>query len=131
MTKTDETEQLAAHTPEPWDVSENPLAGYGDNGPNFRIRADDETIAILPTYVRVPDDGHTDEYLKAAANGRRICATVNACQGIKTEALEQGIVRQLVEALESLYNWLTPDWQQSSLGDKARAAIAKATGRAA
>ena len=34
----------------------------------------------------------------------------------------------LAEALEDLFNWLTPDWQQSSLGDKARAALAKAKG---
>jgi hypothetical protein len=34
---------------------------------------------------------------------------------------------ELLEALEEIYNWLTPDWQQSNLGNNARAAIAKAT----
>jgi hypothetical protein len=61
------------------------------------------------------------------ANARRIVAAVNACEGISTEALEQGVVAEMLEALEDLFNWLTPDWQQSSLGDKARAALAKAT----
>ena len=35
--------------------------------------------------------------------------------------------RELLEALAEIYHWLTPDWQQSSLGKKARDALAKAT----
>jgi len=40
----------------------------------------------------------------AAANARRIAATWNACEeaGLSTEALESGVVREMVEALEAL-----------------------------
>jgi hypothetical protein len=100
------------HTPEPWYIDAD----------GFICGSDDTKTA----------DPHCDtqDIDEREANASRIVAAINACTRISTEALEQGVVGQLVNALEDLYNWLTPDWQQSNLGDKARAAIAKATGRA-
>jgi hypothetical protein len=36
----------------------------------------------------------------AADTARRLAAAYNACEGIPTEALEQGVVEQMVEALK-------------------------------
>jgi hypothetical protein len=113
MTNTHQT-QITEHMAEPWTY--NHMAIIQDAQGN--IIAD---CAIVPEC-----EGFTPTQEQEVANARRLCAAVNASRGISTEALEQAVVRQLVEALEDLYNWLTPDWQQSSLGEKARAAIAKA-----
>ncbi|MHB1425442.1 MAG: hypothetical protein ACYC3I_19905, partial [Gemmataceae bacterium] len=37
-----------------------------------------------------------------SANARRICAAVNACEGISTEALEHGIVQELLERIRTV-----------------------------
>jgi hypothetical protein len=114
MTNTDDTRPVTAHTPEPWCAQPSDYPGG---------------LLIKPIPGQVV--AQCDQLPQMEANARRICAAVNACKGIATDALEQGIVRELLQALEEIYNWLTPDWQQSNLGDKARAALAKATGRAA
>lgn len=53
---------------------------------------------IAGTYMR---EIKREAYLIAEdeANARRIVACVNACEGIPTEALESGAVRELLEAL--------------------------------
>lgn len=48
-------------------------------------------------------------YAIQQANAQRIVATWNACEGIPTEALEPGVVRELVEALEALVDEL--EWE--------------------
>jgi hypothetical protein len=118
MTNTDHTNPATMHTPEPWEHNDNGLI-YG------QCSEEDEEAPYVCDVIEVPALGMPSPVEEA--NARRIVATVNACQGIPTEALEEGVVRQLVDALEDLYDWLTPDWQQSNLGDKARAALAKAT----
>lgn len=40
-----------------------------------------------------------DNFTALHPNGKRIVACVNACAGILTEALEAGVVRDMVEAL--------------------------------
>jgi len=66
-------------------------------------------------------------------DARRIAACVNACEGIPTEALESGVVQEMVEALEALlpsienavgeiYYW--PEYE------RAKAVLAKARGEA-
>jgi len=128
MTHTDDTKPTISHFPEPWTYDFSPY-GIVD------IIAPDTTgeypKGLYVAEIDVAAVGCFISHEQHEANARRICAAVNACKGMSTEALEQGAVLQLAEALEDLYNWLTPDWQQSSLGDTARAAIAKATGRAA
>ena len=123
MTYTDQTKPAAAHSPEPWDCAAQTTM-YSIEGRELtmiEVRANlTEAGWDSVAFVEAIWPGAHD-------NARRIVAAVNACAGIPTEALEQGVIRQLVNALEDLYDWLTPDWQQSNLGDKARAAIAKAT----
>ena len=119
MTYTDQTSLLTAHTLEPW--TWNHQAIVQDAAGN--IIADCEILPECVTDTLPPE--------LEVANARRIVAAVNACQGIPTKALEQGIVAEMLNVLEHFYNWLTPDWQQSSLGDKARAAIARAKGAVA
>jgi len=95
------------HTPEPWELD---IREYG-----FRIRMGSAVpytgvykpqhlIEWDPGVYYAPDYPETDaenrQYLEAEANARRIVACVNACEGIPTEALEAGVVRELVEALE-------------------------------
>ena len=74
------------------------------------------------------DDGNT---ITEPMDFRRIMAAWNACEGISTEALEAGIVNDMLEALrEVVSEYDNPDngrylrWAV----DEARAAIAKATG---
>ena len=40
------------------------------------------------------------------ANARRIVAAINACEGIGTEALEQGVFCELLEALTAASDWI-------------------------
>jgi hypothetical protein len=71
------------------------------------------------------------------ANARRIVAAVNACEGIPTEALEQRVVHELLDALTYFFN-IMHDYRSSlekgyvkQAMQQARAAIEAATGRPA
>ena len=57
------------------------------------------------------------------ANATRACAAVNACEGIPTEALEAGVVKDMLEALRMALPYVRNDNTASVM----RAAIAKAT----
>ena len=59
------------------------------------------------------------------ANADRIVAAWNACDGISTEALQPGAVRELLAALQAIYNRHNAETMA-----QARAAMAKATGGA-
>ena len=100
------------------------------------IRGGDATIVAVRH--RLPADVHE-------ANARRIVACVNACEGISTENLEDNrpvkwlaqqyneVVKQrdeLLEALQALMDDEAPidEKHWNDCCDKARAAIAKATG---
>jgi hypothetical protein len=91
MTNTDDTKQAATHTPEPWF-----LAGLAENETQLWIRTLDYPI----TSIRFGKTLNTDK-----ANARRICAAVNACKGISTEALERGVVLELREALAAVIEY--------------------------
>jgi hypothetical protein len=97
MTHADDTKPATPHTPEPW-----------------RYETD---YSITTIVASDPDGRHPDIYIaeidgqdvgrftareQHEANARRLCAAVNACQGISTEALEQGVIRELREALDYL-----------------------------
>jgi hypothetical protein len=99
MTDTDDTKPTAAHTPEPWHYDKSWLVDY--------IIAHDPT-GQEPYGIYVAEIAHGDDVVgrfatreQHEANGRRIVAAVNACQGISTEALQQGVVREGVVALAS------------------------------
>lgn len=102
----------AQHTPEPWNAS----------GTIVRSGIISGEGVIIHQGGRVTD--------RALANARRIVAAVNACEGISTEALEQSVVKALVEALEKHLAWYRGDTSvnESILVTETIAAIAKARG---
>ncbi len=130
MSKAKETQQTATHTPGRWtyDFDGCPLGMVG-----YIIAPDPD--GQYPQGIYVAEIDHDDDvgrflsYEQHKANARRICAAVNACQGISTEALEHGAVKKLVEAAEAA-------WQRAANHEKLTmlecnqlyAAIAEATG---
>lgn len=130
------------HTPEPWRVAEESF----DNGgiQESVIRGLDGRAAIAVTLEFGPNNPGMRE-----ANARRIVACVNACAGIRTEALEhrthmlkaeddsiatnQQQRDELLAALEGLTGWFNSETKDSAYKylDKAEQAIAKAKGGAA
>jgi hypothetical protein len=63
-----------------------------------------------------------------AEDARRIAACWNACQHIPTEALEAGVVGELVEACRTLVDSSLPAWPGRSAIEIAHKALAKAKG---
>jgi hypothetical protein len=117
MTYTEHTKPAAAHTPEPWSV---------DTADCFLITADADGGMVAATETLDRDDA------ACSSNARRIVAAVNACRGLSTKALEQGVVRELLEALEAqdMAEWDAEASRRKGYFDRARelrrAAIAKA-----
>jgi hypothetical protein len=117
MTDTDHIPPVLAHTPGPWHVH-NHVHVHGAAG---------QRIASVKGEFGDP---------AKSANANRIVAAVNACQGIGTEALEQGVIGDLLEALERLVydasgNQDNPMIRVKTVAtiEQARVIIAKATGR--
>ena len=94
MIRTKKSRQHTSHTPEPWHydldysiwtivapdpTGENP---YG----NYIAEIDGQDVGRF-----ISDEQHE-------ANARRICAAVNACRGIPTDALESGPRQGIVKA---------------------------------
>ena len=131
MTNSDDTKPAPTHTAEPWEV----IPARGTMLPHV-MGGDHCRLALL-------DDCHADPR-ERDANGRRMVAAVNACQGLSTEALEQGVVSELLEQCKTLARRLpeldeddTPlagsDAVQvlADLWPDLKAVLAKATERAA
>ncbi|HJT77879.1 MAG TPA: hypothetical protein VJ739_11820 [Gemmataceae bacterium] len=96
MTCTQDSHRTARHTPEPWEYADSGLI-YGQCGED-----DDEA----PFVCDVVEDSAMQAFGTLSpveeANARRICAAVNACRGVSTEALEQGAIADLRHALQAL-----------------------------
>jgi hypothetical protein len=128
MTNTDTIEPATAHTPEPWDYDLDFIVAPDPGGlhPDIYIAE----IAHRDEEGRVAPPEHQD------ANARRICAAVNACKGIPTEALERGAIAapRLLEALtraEGFMSGFEDDELQDGINEllaEIRAAVAAATG---
>jgi hypothetical protein len=82
MTRTDDAKPAAPHTPEPWYIQPSDYPGG---------------LLIKPIPGQVI--AQCDQVPEMEANARRIVAAVNACQGISSEALEQGAVAEMLNAL--------------------------------
>jgi hypothetical protein len=84
------------HTPGPWE--------HGNNGLIYGQYAEDDVEA--PFVCDVIEDSAMQALGILSpveeANARRICAAINACEGISTEALEQGIVAELLEKIQAV-----------------------------
>jgi hypothetical protein len=86
----------AQHTPEPWEWREYV---YKDGLMGYQIFAKfGATDSALVCEIR---PGEFPAFVWAD-NFRRIVAAVNACKGIPTEALEDGVISELVERLRYL-----------------------------
>lgn len=91
MTKNDDTQPAATHTPGPWQDDGNGLI-YG------QCSDDDEEMPFVADVCNNPNVYTEQE----RTNARRIVAAVNACEGIRTEALERGVIEELRHALGEL-----------------------------
>ena len=100
---------MSEHTKEPWGVVSEKwyLNGQpsivGRNGAGF-------AVALMAPWGPAVNDSVD----KREANARRIVACVNACAEIGTEALEAGVVRDLVAACRKVHNHL-PDFDCSTV----------------
>lgn len=88
MTRTNKTQQIASYTPEPWHID-------GKGNVRSKQPSDYEYHRLVATIA--DKDG-----LTSRGNARRICAAVNACKAISTEALERGIIAELRHLLGEL-----------------------------
>ncbi|UXO93966.1 hypothetical protein Pan3_44 [Pseudanabaena phage Pan3] len=90
------------HTPEPWRVEEGTTLIWGACNPDDRttygMGYDIAQCRITPSLLK----GRAPWVDEGKANARRIVAAINATAGIPTEALEAGVVRELVEAAREL-----------------------------
>jgi hypothetical protein len=114
---------VARHTPGPWAIR-----GDRDDCDGLSViqQATGRLICVVES---------TFGYATAdEADARRIAAAVNACEGIRTEALEAGVLRQMREAIERLAYDARGDQDNPLIRDKtlesadrALAIIARAT----
>ena len=84
-----DSRQARAHTAEPWRITGQSCRDYE----GAEIGTGNKTVAVILTAYAA--EATEEEH----ANARRICAAVNACEGIGTEALEQDAVSKLLAAL--------------------------------
>lgn len=126
------------HTPEPWEVQyewcdcggEYPC-GHGQYpyeivAPNTLIPRwhNEKGTPAIVTRFEGDDSNETN-----MANARRIIAAVNACKGISTEALESGVVAELLAAckrVETYFSGSLLSAQEQSIVAQLRSAVAKA-----
>lgn len=97
------------HTPEPW---------YELNTGNHQglIISEITTDNVAVTYAK--------------KDARRIVAAVNACRGIGTEALEAGVVKDLIKSARAVLDLLlSGDMVNQYEGGRLQSALAKLEGR--
>ena len=107
------------------------------NGPVIQtVPTDTHPVGFHLALTLNPYAGAVGAGAMVEGNTARIVAAWNACDGISTEALEGGVVRDLLEALQLAYRHLnggsdslTP-MEHAQAFKLARAAILKATGGA-
>lgn len=111
------------HTPGPWRANKDHF-GAVRSEPGFSIKGSNSegVNAIAFLWSR-------DVEAEQEANARRIVACVNACEGISTEALEAGAVKETLETLEKISR-LIGVIETPRVRAIAREAIAKAKGAA-
>lgn len=130
MSTNDQSTERAQHTPEPWYFGRTAADKRLILGGSRRRYVATVQIYQIPRQMGIHDE------LEREGNGRRIVAAVNACAVIPTEALEGGVVRDLLEiiarALPVIEN-IPLDFYRcdecASWMQDARAAVAKAGAR--
>jgi len=114
------------HTPGPWRVVEKGL-GWRE------IWAGNRAVVRADGYYSAKYEDYECGVAISEPNARRIVAAVNACEdaGLSTEALESGVVREMIEALEVLVraNYdITPASAMDELWRQAERVLAKVRG---
>jgi hypothetical protein len=131
MTHIDDTRPTSSHFPEPWTYDFNRPFGI------VNIIAPDPSgeypKGLYVAEIDTDDVGCFTSYEQHEANTRRICAAVNACEGISTESLEKGVILEMLEALRLLTRAVEErnDAAMTMHADYATVLLDKATGRAA
>jgi hypothetical protein len=133
MIRTKDAHQRTSHTPGPWH--------YQMEYRVSTIFAPDKTGENpYGTYIAEIDGQDVGRFTtneQHEANARRICAAVNACKGLRTEALEEGGIARLLEALDyllqqtvdmDLKHGITLSEGEEDARQKALAVIAEAAG---
>jgi hypothetical protein len=98
MTNTEHTASAKTHTPEPWDCDASTIF--------YATPDESDGMTMIEVRARVTEAGwDTVAFIEATwpgaeVNARRIVAAVNACAGIPTQLLEQGVVAELLEACQ-------------------------------
>jgi hypothetical protein len=95
MTYANNANHVTAHTPTPWHYE-------AANSITSIIASDPTEQGPYGTYIAEIDGQDVGRFMSREqhqANARRICAAVNACQGIPTEALESGPVKELLKLM--------------------------------
>jgi hypothetical protein len=116
---TEDASSRVTHTPGPWD--------YRPEEDGKPITNGTIAVAYMDAYRPEEDDGGAWEK-ETEANARRIIAAVNACEGLSTEALEMGIVTELLDALQAASDWIDTQTfvPRTDIQARLRAVIAKA-----
>lgn len=110
-----------AHTPEPWNC----------DGRTTLYATPDESgeMTMIEVNANITEVGwDTVAFIEAIwpgadANARRICAAVNACAGLGTDALMHGAVGKLLEVLERLIYDASGNQDNPMIRDKTLATI--------
>lgn len=112
MTQTHNTD-LVQHTPEPWRYVDESTPADKEHG--------------LGQYSIETADGVFDiaSLINNEADAHRICAAVNATKGISTEALQEGAVKQLSQAMDGLLAFIGHGHDNEPAVYSARAAKAR------
>lgn len=127
MTSTAHPKPAASHAPEPWHYEMDysvttifapDLTGHNPDGA-YVAEIDGQDVGRFATREQ------------HEANARRIVAAVNACQGIPTDALEQGVVAgmraELKWLVEAVFSTGISEAEAHRITMSARAALARAT----
>ena len=94
MTITNNTKPATTHTPEPWDYDMGFIVAPDPAGQHPDI--------YVAEIAHDDDEGRIAPSEQHEANARRIVASINACKGIGTEALERGVIADLRHVLGEL-----------------------------
>lgn len=102
------------HTPEPWKLFTEMNSATIKR---TTWHEDDPSIGDTSYVAKLNDNWICDEHGGSAhANGRRIVASVNACAGIPTEALESGVVAEAKAALRKSLSFAMAHRPKASQG---------------
>lgn len=114
---------VTPYTPEPWrtERNEDNLDIVGSNGTTIAM----EDLGAIPDNFSSGTQEHIADVI--VADFRRIVTCVNACRGIPTEALEGGVLRELVEILQDALDLKRID--NNAVSKDLEDALAKVEGR--